>query len=359
MKTKPTILIDKPFPPSHQAYLEEHCTVLPPYTLDPKPTQDDLNKADALLWYGHEPIDSDLLSKCPNAMVVSNFGAGYEHIDTSACIALDVPVGHTPDCLSECVADYAFAMLLASARDVVEGVKRCEDPGFRGFNPNDLGKQVYGANVGIVGMGGIGGAVAKRAGHGFGMNVFYHNRRRRSEEEERTCGNATYCADLLDMLEKSDYVVLTLPVTPSTVNLMSTEQFKRMRNDAILVNVGRGKLVDTEALVEALLNNEIGRCVLDVTEPEPLPRDHILVRPQNTPLEGRVIITPHAGSATSETRMEMLKMSLDNLFAALGENKGNKVRLPWLVRECREWWAQKGEGLPVGATAYSQRKPNP
>ena len=310
---KPIILIDKPFPPAHQAWLADHATIF----LASTAKQAELNTVQGLFWYGHDPISSSLLNSTPNLLAVSNFGAGYEHIDVPECISRRLQVGHTPDCLSECVADYAFAMLLASARDVVEGVKRCEHPSFTQFNANDLGKQVSGATIGIVGMGSIGSQVARRANFGFGMTVLYHNRNQKSPEAEASCGNATFSPSLQDLLSKSDFVVLTAPVTPETTNLMSAAQFAAMKPDSILINIGRGLLVDTPALVAALHKFPSMRCVLDVTEPEPLPRDHILVKPQGTPLEGRVIITPHAGSATSETRLDMLKMAFDNLLAGI------------------------------------------
>lgn len=356
---RPTVVIDKSFPAAHHAWLLARCAKV--YNLADASDAAVLDGSEAardtvegLLWYGHAIIDEALLSRFPNLSVVSNFGAGYDHIDTDACTARGLPVGHTPGALSETVADHAMAIMLAAARDVVPGAARANRPDFTHFNPNDLGKQVSGTTIGIVGMGSIGSAIARRAAYGFGQRVLYFNRHRKSIEHEQKTGGAEYCSDLSTLLALSDFVVCCLPATKETNGLMGSDQFRCMKSDAILVNIGRGNCVDHDALAHALSENELARVALDVTEPEPLPRNHPLVLTAGTPLHGRVLITPHQGSATNETRMQMMKMSFDNLLA--GTQRG--VRLPWLAHES----AAAGlypEGCEVGATTFSGIAANP
>ena len=354
---KPIVAIDKAFPPAHQEWLEARCARV--FILGNSQHDEELRSSadltasvEALLWYGHGPVNAELLSRFPNVKVVSNFGAGYEHVDCTECTARGIPVGHTPGVLSETVADHAMAILLAAARDVVNGAARAARPDFTAFNPNDLGKQVSGTTIGIVGMGSIGSAVARRAAFGFNQKVLYYSRRQKSEDHESSCGGAAFCSDLNALLSRSDYVVLAMPATPETDNLMGVEQFRAMKNDSILVNIGRGNCVDHNALAEALKRNELGSVALDVTEPEPLPRTHPLVCTSGTALEGRVLITPHQGSATSETRMQMMQMSFDNLIAGLQSG----VRLPWLVRESAEA-SLFAPNCPIGSTKFSGISP--
>ena len=325
-RRKPVILVDKPFPQSHTDYLAERCEIIW-YLGNEEAAAARGKEVEAILWYGHHPLGTQILDTFPNVKVVSNFGAGYEHFDAAAILERNIPMGHTPGCLSETVADFAWGLLICAARDIVGGIKRCEQMTFTQVNPNQLGKQVSGCTLGIIGMGSIGSCIAKRA-RGFNMPVLYHNRNKKSEQQEMECNNATFCATLDELLEKSDYVMLTCPVTTLTNQMMSTDQFIKMKNDAILINMGRGQLVDHDALVDALSTGEIGFAALDVTEPEPLPRNHPLVVPRED-LKGKILISPHQGSATLGTRFQMLTMSLDNLLAGI-EGK----RLLWLCKEC-------------------------
>jgi glyoxylate reductase len=333
--SRPKILVDKPFPEEHTKWLQDRADVVF-YDGNEEAAEAAGSDIQGILWYGHSPVNEQLLSKFSNVKVVSNFGAGYEHFDAPAILARNLPMGHTPGCLSETVADFAWGLMLCAARDIVGGVNRCQQASFDHINSNVLGKQVSGATLGIVGMGSIGSCIAKRA-RGFSMNVLYHNRTQKSPEEEEECSNATFCSSFEELLQKSDYVMLTCPVTPETENFMGTSQFKLMKKDAILINMGRGKLVDQDALIEALASDEIGMAALDVTEPEPLPRDHPLVIPRED-LRGKIIISPHQGSATLETRFQMLTMSFDNLLAGL---EGKK--LPWLCKECIDMDGQRSE----------------
>lgn len=265
-------------------------------------------RVDAIYTYGHPVVDAALLDRCAGVKVISNFGVGVDHIDVSAATARSIPVGNTPGILDGATADLAFALVLAAGRRVVEGDRYARGPGFTRYDPSALlGREVHGSTIGIFGMGRIGRQVAKRAG-GFGMRVLYHNRNR-SDEAEIALG-ARY-ATQAELLAASDYVVLTVPLTPETHGLIGRAQLELMKPTATLVNVARGAVVDKDALAEVLAAGRIFAAALDVTDPEPLPRDHPLLKLDN------VIITPHLGSATEETRYRMADLSVQNLLAGL------------------------------------------
>jgi glyoxylate reductase len=258
--------------------------------------------------YGHPTVDAALLDALPAVRVVSNNGVGIDHIDVAAAAARGIPVGNTPGVLNGATADLAFALLLAAGRRLVEGDRYARGPDFHRFDPSFmLGREVHGATLGVVGMGRIGEQVARRA-RGFGMTVLYCNRRR-NEAAEIAIG-ATH-TPLDDLLARSDYVVLTVPLTDETRGLIGRAELARMKPTASLVNVARGAVVDVAALTEALQNRRIHAAALDVTDPEPLPRDHPILGLPN------VIITPHIGSATVETRRRMAELSVDNLMLGL------------------------------------------
>ena len=258
--------------------------------------------------YGHPLVDGALLDRMPKVRVVSNFGVGVDHIDLAAAASRGIPVGNTPGVLDGATADLAFALLLAAGRRIVEGHNYATGPDFLKYDPSYmLGREVHGATLGIVGMGRIGEQVARR-GRGFGMTVLYCNRRR-NEAAEVALG-ATF-APLDDLLERSDYVVLTVPLSAETRGLIGRAELARMKPTASLVNVARGAVVDVAALADALRDRRIHAAALDVTDPEPLPRDHPILALPN------VIITPHLGSATVETRRRMAEVSVDNLMLGL------------------------------------------
>ncbi|MFO0798766.1 MAG: D-glycerate dehydrogenase [Gemmataceae bacterium] len=258
--------------------------------------------------YGHPTVDASLLDTLPAVQVISNNGVGVDHINVAAAAARNIPVGNTPGVLNGATADLAFALLLAAGRRLVEGDRYARGPDFHRFDPSFmLGREVHGTTLGVVGMGRIGEQVAKRA-RGFGMTVLYCNRRR-NEAAEVTLG-ATF-ASLDDLLERSDYVVLTVPLTTQTRGLIGRSELARMKPTASLVNVARGAVVDVAALTDALRESRIHAAALDVTDPEPLPRDHPILALPN------VIITPHIGSATVETRRRMAEVSIDNLMLGL------------------------------------------
>ncbi len=266
------------------------------------------DRIEAVYTYGHPLVDSALLDRLPAVRIISNFGVGVDHIDLTAAAARGIPVGNTPGVLDGATADLAFALLLAAGRRLVEGDRYARGPNFLHYDPSYmLGREVHGSTVGIVGLGRIGTQVARRA-RGFDMNILYHNRRPVPDAEAAL--GARYVS-LDELLAASDYVVLTVPLTPQTQRLIGRAQLARMKPTAVLVNAARGAVVDTDALAEALAARRIFAAALDVTEPEPLPRGHPLLRLDN------VIITPHLGSATEQTRRRMAEMSVENLMAGL------------------------------------------
>jgi glyoxylate reductase len=265
----------------------------------------------ALYTYGHPRVDGALLDRYPKLRVVSNYGVGVDHIDLRAAAERKIPVGNTPGILDGATADMGFALLLASARRIVTGDKYARSPQFLRYDPGYmLGREVHSATLGIIGMGRIGRQVARRA-LGFDMRVVYHNRSRRPEvEAELGVGYAS----LEELLRASDYVMLCCPLTDDTRAIINRTTLKLMKPTAILVNIARGPVVDTDALTEALTEKRIAHAGLDVTDPEPLPRGHPLLSLEN------VTVVPHLGSATHETRRRMAELSVDNLIAGLAGN---------------------------------------
>jgi glyoxylate reductase len=260
--------------------------------------------------YGHVHVDGAMLDRLPGLKVISNYGVGVDHINLADAAARDIPVGNTPGVLEGATADLGFALLMASARRIVAGDRYAHSAEFVRYDPGYmLGREVHGKTLGIIGMGRIGQQVARRA-IGFEMTVLYHNRHRR-EDVERALAPSVRFAGKADLLAQADYVMLCLPLTDQTRGLIGTSELALMKPDATLINIARGPVVDTEALTEALSRHRIAAAALDVTEPEPLPRDHPLLAMPN------VIITPHLGSATVETRRRMAELSVDNLLAGL------------------------------------------
>jgi glyoxylate reductase len=272
--------------------------------------------------YGHPTVDAAIMDQLPGLKVISNYGVGVDHIRLADASAREIAVGNTPGVLEATTADLGFALLLASARRIVEGDRYAHSPEFVRYDPGYmLGREVHGRTLGIIGMGQIGGRVARRA-VGFDMTVLYHNRRRREDVEAAMAPSVRY-AELDDLLAQSDYMMLCVPLTDQTRGLIGERALGRMKPSTTLINIARGAVVDTEALTRALADGRIAAAALDVTEPEPLPRDHpLLSMPQ-------VIVTPHLGSATVETRRRMAELSVENLTAGLrGEPLPHPVGQP-------------------------------
>jgi glyoxylate reductase len=253
-------------------------------------------------------IDEQLIEQAPALKVIANCGVGYEHIDVEAASRADILVTNTPGVLTDATADLAFALILATARRVVEGDRMTREGSFTFWAPfHFLGSEVTGKTLGIVGFGRIGRAVAKRAA-GFSMRILYYGNRRLDPSEEKELRVEYAFFDTL--LREADFVTLHLPLTPRTWHIIGARELKLMKPSAYLINTARGPVVDEQALVQDLREGEIQGAGLDVYENEPK------LAPGLSELDN-VIILPHTGSATIETRTRMAGMAAENLRAGL------------------------------------------
>lgn len=302
-KNRPRVVADGPLDETVLGFMADRLELLP-WDVARDGTTDPI---DAVYTYGHPPLNGEILDRLPGVRIISNYGVGVDHINVPDAAARGIPVGNTPSILDGATADMGMALLLASARLIVKGDHHARSPEFTHYDPGYmLGREAHGMTLGIVGMGAIGSQVAKRA-RAFDMKVLYYNRRQR--EDDAALGVEYRALDSL--LGESDYVMLTCPLTDETRNLINAEALAKMKPTATLVNIARGGVVDTQALYEALRDGVIEGAGLDVTEPEPLPRDHPLLQLDN------VTVVPHLGSATVETRREMARLSVENLFLGL------------------------------------------
>ncbi len=255
-------------------------------------------------------MDGELMEAAgPQLKIISNYAVGYDNIDVPEATRRGILVGNTPGVLTETTADLAFALLMAAARRIGEGYDFVRAGKWDTFKPMELlGLDVHGATLGIIGMGRIGSAVAKRA-KGFDMKVIYYDHRKRPELGRSV--NARMCESMDELLAESDFVSLHTPLTPQTRHLINAEALKKMKKTAILVNTTRGPVVDSDALYEALEKGRIAYAGLDVTDPEPLPKHHPLLTLPNC------LVVPHTGSASVATRTQMSVMAAENLVAGV------------------------------------------
>lgn len=268
----------------------------------------EIEAADALLSLLTDKIDAVVMDAATRLRVISNMAVGFDNVDVREATKRKIIVCNTPEVLTDTTADFAFALMLAAARRIVEGERTVKDGKWRTWGPMILlGRDVYHATLGIIGLGRIGAGVAKRA-KGFDMKVIYYDVIRRPDLEKEVGMEFT---DLNTLLAKSDFVTVHTPLLPETYHLIGEEQFKMMKKSAILVNSARGQLVDPKALYIALRDGQIAYAALDVTEPEPVPQDSPLLT------LGNIIITPHIASASVATRTRMAVMAVDNLLAGL------------------------------------------
>lgn len=253
-------------------------------------------------------IDPPLLDAAPALEVISTMAVGVDNIDLDACRRRGIAVGHTPGVLTESTADMAWALLMASSRRLGEAVDFVRSGSWEQWEPEGLfGRDVSGTTLGILGMGRIGTAVARRAA-AFDMEILYWSRSEAfAVEREYGAKSATFES----VLERSDHIVVCLPLSTETRGLVGSSAFALMKPTANLVNIARGPIVDTDALVDALAVGRIRCAALDVTDPEPLPPDHPLLSLPNC------IVVPHLGSATERTRVAMADLAADNLLAGL------------------------------------------
>jgi glyoxylate reductase len=276
--------------------------------------------ADAVLALLTDRFDAAVFGQAPRLRVVANMAVGYDNVVAQDAKTAGVWVTNTPGVLAETTADFAFALLLAAARKVVESERDTRSGGWRTWSPTAfLGTDVHAATLGIVGLGEIGREMAKRAA-GFGMRVLATTRTPRPGDKS-TLG--VEHVPLETLLAESDFVSLHVPLTAETRGLMGTENLGRMKPTAVLINTARGPIVDQDALVKALREGVIGGAALDVTDPEPLPLEHPLFELPN------VTITPHIASASVATRSRMAEMAAANIIAVLrGETPPNAVVTP-------------------------------
>lgn len=271
---------------------------------------------DGLLSLLTDKIDATLMDNAPKLKVVSNCAVGFDNIDVPAATQRGIAVGNTPGVLTETTADFAFALMMAAARRVVEGDRYTRAGKWKTWGLTVLlGQDVYGATLGLIGLGRIGAAMAKRA-TGFEMRVLYYDPYRREDLEQQL--GITY-ADLDTVVRESDFVSVHTPLTNETRKLVNADLLRKMKRTAILINTSRGPVVDQAALYVALRDGVIAGAALDVTDPEPIPQTEPLLTLENC------IIAPHIASASVTTRTKMATMAAENLLAGL---RGDKLPTP-------------------------------
>ncbi|NLY49602.1 MAG: D-glycerate dehydrogenase [Firmicutes bacterium] len=285
----------------------------------------EVQDCDALIPLLTDRIDGELLDRAPGLKVVANYAVGYDNIDVASATARGVLVTNTPGVLTETTADLAFALILAAGRRVVEADKFTRAGKWKTWGPTLLlGQDVYGATLGLVGLGRIGTAVARRA-CGFNMKILYYSRRRQ-EGLEKELG--VEYVSFAELLRRSDFISIHVPLSQETHHLFDSAAFAQMKPTAVLVNTARGPIVDETALYEALKSGRIAAAGLDVMDPEPPCPDNPLLTLDN------VILLPHIGSASVATRTRMATMAAENGVAALrGELPPNLVNKEvWAIR---------------------------
>lgn len=281
----------------------------------------EVKKSDALLTMLSDRIDETVLTVGNQLKVVANLAVGFDNIDLETATKRGIAVCNTPDVLTDTTADLTFALLMATARRIVEGAEMVKHNQWNSWSPLLLaGRDIHHKTIGIVGMGKIGTAVAKRA-TGFDMNILYHNRKRKPETEQEL--GASYCS-LEKLVEQSDFVVCLTLLTNETKHMFTREIFKKMKPTAFFINAGRGAVVDEDALYEALVAKELAGAGLDVFVKEPVGGDHPLVKLPN------VVALPHIGSSSIQTRRAMMKLCIDNIDAVLrGKEPITLVNKEW------------------------------
>jgi len=275
-------------------------------------------RADALYVMLTEKIDQELIDQAPNLKVVSIMAVGYDNIDIEYATKNGIIITNTPGVLSNTTADLTFALLMATARRVVEANRYVLDGNWVSWEPMLMaGQDLYGATIGIIGMGRIGEQVAKRA-TGFDMNILYHNRTRKIEVEDKL--GAEY-RSLDQLLKEADFIILLTPLTPETQNLIGKREFNLMKETAIFINASRGATIDEDALYQALKEKKIWAAGLDVFKEEPISMDNPLLSLDN------VVALPHIGSASIKTRKKMAMMAAEGIKDVLtGEQPKHVVK---------------------------------
>ncbi|WP_445491990.1 2-hydroxyacid dehydrogenase [Niallia sp. 03133] len=309
---KPTVYITRKLPDEIIAKVEKHCDVRMWEEMD-KPVpyevlEKEIEYIDGLFCLLTESVDKALLDKAKQLKVISNMAVGYNNIDIDAAKEKGITVTNTPGVLTETTADLTFALLMTTARRLVEASDFLKNGKWQSWSPMQLtGQDIYGATIGIIGMGRIAASLAKRA-KGFDMNILYYNRSRKFSLEKELSMQYT---ELEDLLKRSDFVCIMTPYTPDTKNMIAAKELAFMKKTAILINTARGGIVNEEDLYKALTAKSIWAAGLDVFEEEPISIYHRLLTLDN------VVAVPHIGSASIKTRLKMAELAADNLLLAL------------------------------------------
>lgn len=318
---EPKVFVTRELPEKALDMIDKECD-MEVFSHDRAMTRAELEEAvqgiDGLLCLLTEDIDDNLLELNPDLQVIANYAVGYDNIDVDACTKRGIPVSNTPGVLTDTTADLAWTLLMSTARRVVEADKFTRTGKYEGWGPMMLlGGDVYGKKLGIIGLGRIGQAVAKRAVGGFDMDVMYHDVNRNQEIEDEY--GLEYKVELEDLLQEADFISVHVPLTPQTEKLIGEKEFNMMKDTVYIVNTSRGAVIDEKALVHALRNGDIAGAGLDVYEDEPKLTPGLAG-------EDNVVLLPHVGSASVETRTKMATMAAENLLAGLkGEEMPNIV----------------------------------
>jgi len=309
---KPAILVTRAVFPEILTLLEQHFDVSANQDdeiFTPQALMERLQGKQGAFTTGSERIDQSLLAACPQLKICANMAVGFNNFDVAAMTAAGVKATNTPDVLTETTADFGFALIMATARRMAEGERFLRAGLWKRWRYDMFaGAEVHGATLGILGMGRIGQAIAKRGAHGFGMKVIYHNRTRLDAATEAACA-ARYVSKA-ELLAKSDHLILVLPYSPEAKHSIGAAELAQMKPTATLVNIARGGIVDDAALAQALKTGVIAAAGLDVFEGEPAVHPELLTIPN-------VVLTPHIASATLSTRRAMARLAADNLIGYL------------------------------------------
>ena len=316
---KPEVFVTRAIPDQGLEILTESCNVdvwSDETPLTHKELLEKVRGIDGLLCMLSDQVDEEIIQAgIPRLKVISNYAVGFDNIDIQAATKHNVSVCNTPGVLTESTADLAFALLMSAARRIVEGADHVRTGKWGAWEPQLLlGQDVHQRTLGIIGLGRIGKAVARRA-RGFNMKILYYDHETGQGEADKV--GALKCETLDELLKNCDFISLHAPLTAETRHLIDKNAFEKMKDTAILVNTSRGQVVDTDALYKALKDGEIAYAALDVTDPEPLPVKHKLLTLPNC------LVVPHIGSASVATRGLMAVMAAENLVAVL-EGKAPK-----------------------------------
>ncbi|MCD2340907.1 D-glycerate dehydrogenase [Ideonella azotifigens] len=313
---RPRVLVARPIFPEVIARLREHLDVIThdsEQALSATELQARLQGCDGVFVAASEPINAELLAACPQLKAVCSMAVGYNNIDVPACTARGVLVSNAPDVLTETTADFGFALMMATARRIAESERFLRRGEWTHWSFDLMaGADVHAATLGVLGMGRIGQAIARRGALGFGMPVIYHNRSRLPEADEQAV--KARWVDKATLLREADHLVIVVPYSPASHHMIGEAELALMKPGATLTNIARGGVVDDAALARALAERRIAAAGLDVFEGEPKVLPALLDLPN-------VVLTPHIASASIPTRMAMCNLAADNLIAALTGGK--------------------------------------